>query len=443
MKKSTIIAAIASVMLLAAPQQAEAQFFKKLGKAISDTAKESWDKAKNASAQSDKQNNTPANKVGLYKIHVTSATKTITIDGGVSHLGDFHNSRAIVTGKMAQFVIDREGNKVFDIPRGYAPRGTVELLGGDQKGVGYDSNRLMVFSKDEQAAIIYDENGKVIKKFTETYNASGFCDGIAVIQKPNTKSGQWTSSRMWLHIDVNGNVLSSKMPVSSYPGGPTYRVFPLREGLSPVYDEETKKWGFRNAKCQWVIQPTFGGFGADDEGGFWNGLSRAKDKETEKWGFINNEGKWVIQPTYSIRPGNFYGCYAMVFDKSERKYFIDKTGKIVWQEEKPGAFAVNQFLPNDLSIWSEGDFGYIIDSSFKKKKRIDEWYGTLTVYTDSMFQWQTNKLDVINRVYDWDGNMLLEFGNLGGNFSDGRCAINNFYCNTKGEVVVRFEDTKF
>lgn len=97
MKKSTIIAAIASVMLLAAPQQAEAQFFKKLGKAIGDAAKESWDKAKNASAQSDKQNNTPANKVGPYKIHVTSATKTITIDGGVSHLGDFHNSRAMAT----------------------------------------------------------------------------------------------------------------------------------------------------------------------------------------------------------------------------------------------------------------------------------------------------------------------------------------------------------
>lgn len=48
MKKPTIIAAIASVMLLAAPQQAEAQFFKKLGKAIGDTAKETWNNAKNA-----------------------------------------------------------------------------------------------------------------------------------------------------------------------------------------------------------------------------------------------------------------------------------------------------------------------------------------------------------------------------------------------------------
>jgi hypothetical protein len=84
-----------------------------------------------------------------------------------------------------------------------------------------------------------------------------------------------------------------------------------------------------------------------------------------------------------------------------------------------------------------------VDSSFKKKKKIDEWYGTLTVYTDSMFQLRTNKLDVINRVYDWDGNMLLEFGNLGGNFSDGLCAINNFYCNVRGEIIVKFEDTKF
>ena len=63
MKKSTIIAAIASVMLLAAPQQAEAQFFKKLGKAIGDTAKETWNNAKNA-AKNNQTNGEKGNSSG-------------------------------------------------------------------------------------------------------------------------------------------------------------------------------------------------------------------------------------------------------------------------------------------------------------------------------------------------------------------------------------------
>lgn len=60
MKKSTMFAAIASVMLLAAPQQAEAQFLKKLGKAIGDAAKETWDNAKK-SAKNVQQSSTAQN----------------------------------------------------------------------------------------------------------------------------------------------------------------------------------------------------------------------------------------------------------------------------------------------------------------------------------------------------------------------------------------------
>lgn len=55
--------AIAVALLLAAPQQAEAQFLKKLGKAIGDTAKETWNNAKNA-AKNNQTNGEKGNSSG-------------------------------------------------------------------------------------------------------------------------------------------------------------------------------------------------------------------------------------------------------------------------------------------------------------------------------------------------------------------------------------------
>ena len=431
--------------LAAIAQPSDAQFFKKLGKAISDAAKEAVsDTPKNTTQKTTTPGNTTSKKVSPRKPHLTSSTKTITVDGGVERLGSFSNGRAIVTGRKCQFVIDRQGSKVFDIPAGFTPKGKRKSLTGDDEGVGYDSNRLMVYSRSEQTAVIYDEKGNVVKKFTDTYDASGFCDGVAVIQKENKKPGQWTGSRVWYHIDTDGNILSKDMPVSSYTSY-TYRLFPLSEGLSPVYDEKAGAWGFRNAKCQWVIQPRFKGFGADDDGGFHNGLSRAMDKDSEKWGYIDQQGQWVIQPTFTTRPCNFYGIYALVKDKSGRIYFIDKTGKFVWQEQTPGAFVINQFLPNNINIWCDDAGCYLIDASFKKKCRIDQHHGGLTAYTDSYFQWHSvnDAMYDVNRLIDYDGNILLEFGDCGGTFAEGICTCENFYFNDKGEVIVRFEDTKF
>ena len=439
------------LLLAAAPQQSDAQsFLKKLGKAFEDAAKEVVSSVENATttatqtAQQTAKNTVTATITTPQKVHTTAATKKIVIDGGVSHLGAFSNGRAIVTAGKKQFVIDKQGNRLFDIPTGYAPKGIKEDLFSNE-GIGYDSNRLMVFSRDKKIAIIYDENGKIVKKFENTNNASGFCDGVALIEKLEKKPGHWIASSVWYYIDINGNTLSSTMPVSDYSGGPTYRLFPLREGLSPVYDKEQGKWGYRDAQCKWVIPPTYGGFGADDGGGFYNGLSRAKDKESEKWGFINKQGQWVIQPIYTIRPGNFYGKYAIVKDKAGVYYFMDKTGKLVWQEKNRGAITLREFLPKDISIWSDQQGSYIIDAAFNKKKQINNFQGSLTTYTDSYFQWryETSNMTVRNQLLDWDGNLLLQFDGESIIFSDGMCAQSNYYFNEQGEVIVMFEDTKF
>lgn len=381
-----------------------------------------------------------------YKIHTTAQTKTMTIDGGVSYLGQFSNGRAIIyrhtiagftiDDSKGLFVIDSQGNKVFDIPAGYTPKGTRQSFVGDDSNIGFDSNRLMVFSRDKKSAIIYDENGNIVKEFSDVSNASGYKDGVAVILRYEKKAGSWTTTDVWYHIDVNGNVLSNTMPANGYSGGPTYRVFPLREGLAPVYQEKVG-WGYRNAQCQWAINPTFGGFGADDGGGFYNGLSRAQRKEDKKWGFINSQGQWVIQPTYTNRPGNFYTKYALVTDKAGRSYFIDQTGKFVW-EQPAERITIREFMPTGYAIWTYQSGCYIIDSSFNKVAKMPS-NGVIATYNDSYFQWNGDT-DEKRRLYDWNGNLLLEFY---GTFSEGICSQDNYYFNDKGEVIVKFEDTKF
>ena len=185
-------------------------------------------------------------------------------------------------------------------------------------------------SEDKKSAIIYDENGNIVKEFKDILAVSGFRNGVAIIRKVEERPGSWVSTRVWYYIDVNGKPLSNTMVATDY-SEKSYRLFPLREGLAPSYQKEnnTGKWGFLNAQCQWVINPQFDDLGADEGGGFYNGLSRACDASSKKWGFINKQGQWVIQPTYTNRPGNFYTQHALVTDKSGNKYFMDMSGKLV------------------------------------------------------------------------------------------------------------------
>ncbi|MBO5539170.1 MAG: hypothetical protein J5971_09060 [Prevotella sp.] len=131
MKKSTIIAAIASAMLLAAPQQAEAQFLKKLGKAISDKAKETWDKAKEAAT--DNQSNGATEKSSSFKL---------STEGN----GNIKNPNLTVT--LVSCV--RNGNEVmatYNVTNNNATDRSYEILNCDVLDLEYHT-------------MAYDEKGK-------------------------------------------------------------------------------------------------------------------------------------------------------------------------------------------------------------------------------------------------------------------------------------------
>ena len=406
----------------------------------------------NAAAQ---QNSAPAANVNYgdknkarYQIHTTAQTKTITIDGGIINLERFCNGRAIVTTPKGRFVIDKQGNKIFDIAPGYNPKYTLEHLNGDDNKIWYDSNRLMVYSENKKSAIIYDENGNIIKEFKDIFAVSGFRNGVAIIRKVGERPGSWGTipTRVWYYIDVNGKPLSNTMVATNY-SEKNYRLFPLKEGLAPSYQNEKNigKWGYLNAQCQWAIKPQYDDLGADEGGGFYNGLSRACDASSKKWGFINKQGQWVIQPSYTNRPGNFYSKYALVTDKANRKYFIDQTDKFVW-EQPAERITIREFMSTGYAIWTYQSGSYIIDTSFNKVSKIDIDAGggnsRVVAYNDEYFQWHTS-WDYTNKVFDWNGYLLLQYNDSKGVFSEGICSTVNYYFNDKGEIIVKFEDTKF
>lgn len=384
------------------------------------------------------------NTTARIKIHKKSqGSKTMIIDGGVRWMGFFNNGLACVKWNKGWFVINDKGEKVFDIPSGYYPKST-DNTGLEENGfVGYGSNRLMVYSKSQKIAIIYDNKGQKIKDFKEVEDCSAFVDGVALIKKYVQEPGKWSKTAVWSHVDINGDVLSKTMPVSEQNYG-GYRLFSIKNGLALVWDKKAHLWGYRNDKCQWVIKPSY-----RNAHQFSNGLAAVQD-ENKKWGFIDTTGKWIIQPVYSREPSDFAMSYAMVVDKLDRVHFINRNGNIVWSDNPSFNIGkIRPFLNNDYAIWTYSDGNYLIDSSFKKRVKLDidasGGNSRVTNYNKDYFQWLTS-WNGVSRLIDWKGNLLLELSDEYGTFCNGICSRSRgsiYYFNDKGEIIVTFEDTLF
>ena len=317
-----------AALTIGSTQQVQAQkLLDTLGKVLDGISKSRSTNSNSKNKGTNNRSSIAGNTTARYKIHETPQTKTIILDGGAKIMGLFSEGRAVIKWKNGWFVIDKRGNKVFSISQDYVPQPTKK-----QDGIiGYDNNRLMVYSESSKHAIIYDNNGNIIKEFKDAVNASGFSGGVALIAKNEKDPKGWGTNTVWYHIDINGNTLSKDMPTSiSGWTNDTYRLFSPTDGLARVRDDKAKRWGFRNNKCQLVIMPTF--YRVHE---FSDGLAVAQEGEDGKWGYIDKTGQWVIQPIYSKEPGDFVCNRAKVLDKSNCTHYIDKTGKIVWTDPEP------------------------------------------------------------------------------------------------------------
>lgn len=427
---------IISLLLLAIaisclnPMPVEAQFLKKLGDALGKIANSGTQTSKSNSKNASSNSSASKSKYEpLYQIHTTANTKKMVIRGGASQLCPFSCGVALVNPRYGQwFVIDKQGNKLYELPEGYEPCG--EKFDYERLIISTSSNYYM----SDRHVLIINTNGQTVKDFGMVKSASAIIDGVAritVYEKREKKT---------YYVDHNGSVLSRTLPAS--------KLFRLHDGLR-IFGHDTGlstkgPWGFCDAKCNIIIPDKF-----RDVGNFYNGLAVAQNDDG-LWGVIDKTGQWVIQPQFSILPTDFEGPCSMVKDKSGFKFFMNKQGDFVWKDPNPNESKdVRAFMSTGYAVWSYdgGRKNYLIDSSFKKTALISEnipfGSGEVVNYNDQYFQWKWNNVGHINRLIDWKGNTLLEFGG-DAIMSEGVCFIGSkYYFSDRGEIIVEFEDTQF
>lgn len=441
-------------MMAAVPQQAEAQFLKNLGKALEKAAKDALTgNTNNNSSTSNtsrsattKTTQSAKEKVEIPTPHETNATKKMVVRGGARYLCPFSCGVALVGHQKGWFVINKHGEKLFDLPAGYQPATYEE----SEKRI-FENDRLMIYSDYEltkKKAAIIDVNGNIVKDFGVVTNICPFTDGLAVVVSGNS-SFNWKEA----YVDGDGNKVTTSMPFFDY-GLSGYRIFQLREGRRRFYDPKKKRWGYCDDNCNIVIPATF-----SDCGSFFNGLALAKSDDG-LWGFIDKKGNWAISPQYTNKPGAFRGPYSLVKDKSGVRYYMDKTGRFVWQEPNPKAHnSYGEFLTTGYTTYIKYDAGLapaispmiIMDSSFNQVGMVDRKVvnvfsnGKIVSYNDQWFQYQYNNYEY-NVVFDWKGNPLLTFCGWGNDvFSEGMCSNSKSKCyfNDNGEIIIKFVDTQF
>lgn len=439
MKK--IIVIMVAAFMIGSTQQVQAQkWLGVLNNVLDGVSKSSSDNSTNNTRSSTKKNNnsnknsaTAGSTTALYRIHETAATKKYVIRGGATWLGPFSEGYAIVgTGKQGYdnpthfFVINKEGEKVFDLPDGYRP----SLQGAYESyyKVRFDSGRLLIekevnYSKEVS---IIDTKGNVIKTFSKVSSASQFRDGIAIIANQG-----W--GKPPLLVDINGNVISNT--INLYSNGNYYWIGALSEGLRWYGDAKTRKYGYLDARCNIVIPAKFTGCNA-----FSDGLAVVKNDDGI-WGYIDKTGKYVIEPMFTYEPGGFHSGLARVRDKSGKDHYIDKTGKVVWTA--PDTNIWNDFTDNGYLIAN----GFILNTSFSSVAKFTATEPGIWQSNDDWFV-RGNDVSDEKQVFGYNGLFLLEcytdrmICDGIGRHRGGREEA-SYYFNLKGEIIAKFEDTQF
>lgn len=122
-------------------------------------------------------------------------------------------------------------------------------------------------------------------------------------------------------MDTTGNIICR--PSFSQIGAP---FFDFKSG--PVPAAQGRKWGYINAKGEWVVRPMF-----EYAGYFHNGLAKVVVKD--KIGYIRQDGTMAIEPRFE-EGDDFLDTITVVrgyFQNKFQNLYINTCGKILWEEK--------------------------------------------------------------------------------------------------------------
>jgi hypothetical protein len=193
-------------------------------------------------------------------------------------MGGFLGSRWIDLG-----FINRQGEWVikprFTAARSFAPNGLAVVTEKDTRKQGaINAKGEWVFSDKSIEPSSFSANGLAPAKF--------------ITQSREEAKGVG----YWGYVDATGRWAIERQFGSAYPFAANGLALASEPQLIRQYysSQSLEKYGFINAKGEWVIAPTFE---LGDVRGFAeNGLAAVK--VNQKWGFINAKGEWVIPPKF-------------------------------------------------------------------------------------------------------------------------------------------------
>lgn len=168
----------------------------------------------------------------------------------------------------------------FTAARSFAPNGLAVVTEKDTNKQGVINARgEWVFSDKSIEPLSFSANGlapaKYITPSREEAQGVGYWGYVDA-------TGRWAIERRFYSAHAfaaNGLALASEPHLLKMQGS----------------SRTLEKYGFINAKGEWVIPPTFEP--GDVRGFAENGLAAVK--VNQKWGFINSRGEWVIPPKFS------------------------------------------------------------------------------------------------------------------------------------------------
>jgi hypothetical protein len=234
-------------------------------------------------------------------------TGTMVIPAAWDDAGDFNEGLAAVMQGETCGYVDAKGNLVIPLQfavatpfsEGLAAVGTLD---GDEAGGawGYvDATGRWVVGPTAGPVIIgvADENWQL--------PARRFASGLAPVSLGEPYDHTLPPDGGWNYIDATGAAKS---------WGQTFRqAGEFSEGLAPVQDGVSGKWGFIDAGGAVVIQPRFDGSISrylTNRQGFHQGLAAALLNDMV--GYIDKTGEWAIEPRYALG-GGFSDGFAYVY----------------------------------------------------------------------------------------------------------------------------------
>ncbi len=471
-------------MALCSPNNVNAQgFLKKIKKAVekelkvTSNEKQSSDEG-NAAVQQPTDDTlkglyhgnfgTDGSKETLVEIHETSATKKIILDkaSGI-RCGEFSCGLAFInTPKNGSFYINEQGDKVFSVSDKDIHNQNA------MTNMRFNDNRVIDCIEKENGtyvykAILYDNEGKIVKQLNNIEKASNFVNGVATVCTHPTKFGD---KRFLKYINTKGEFVFPNLNIEGWSGDLVNR--PLCDGLAAYQkrsDSNKMVWGFRDINGKEIVPATY--LHVLD---FSDGMAAVCGKvgEVEKWGFIDTTGKLIIPLTYAVQPKSFSDGYAVIENKEKEQFYIDKTGAII-----KGPFKYGDDMSERISSFHNGyallyqqEVGrgigqtFVIDKNFNKTAYFDNFDASKESTEGNIIQSGT-------QGYFFNGGYIigldkfgdtrytfisqkgdLAYDNLCSDFYEEKAlyttnlrttAEKSSYINRKGEIIIQFVESSF